>query len=98
MTKINVSHDKCLPVSDGSACAPLGTPVEVRGKLALLGWPSLSVWAEHHGYARNMAVYVVKQWAGKEKRPHGGIARHLMKDLRETLATEKRYENTVVEH
>jgi hypothetical protein len=67
--------------------------VEVRGKLALLGWPSLAAWGEAHGYSQKMPNYVVKTWGNTTRRPHGGIARHLMANLRQTLETGKRPEH-----
>jgi hypothetical protein len=65
----------------------LGAPLTVRGKLALLGWPSLDAWSVAHGYQRKMCSYVIRHWANRsDKHPHGGIARAVMIDLRATLA------------
>lgn len=67
---------------------PLGTAVVVRGKLALLGWPSVAAWARAHGYLPVMADHTVRVWGNRTDRtPHGGISRALMRDLRETLGT-----------
>jgi hypothetical protein len=61
--------------------------VTVRGRLALLGWPSLEAWAQAHGYRAQMARYCVVTWGNRaDKKPHGGIARALMRDLRATLS------------
>lgn len=73
---------------------PIGDAIAVRGKLALLGWPSLRSWARAHGYDGQMPGYVVRHWGNRtDRRPHGGIARALMHDLRETLAKGKRPEH-----
>lgn len=72
---------------------PLGTSTEVRGRLALLGWKSLNHWAEVHGYVPVTARSVVRVWVERNKIPHGGIARHLMAALRQTLETGKRPEH-----
>lgn len=88
-----------LPRSGGTATQaptePVGDPIQVRGKLALLGWPSLAAWSLAHGYDRNMGTYVVKTWGTRTdgRQPHGGYSRQLMRDLRETLATGKRPED-----
>lgn len=93
MNKPNASPNPSDATAIGGDVFPVGTPIEVRGKLALLGWPSVSAWGEAHGYSRTMTTYVVKQWGSTSKRPHGGIARHLMHNLRETLATGRRPEH-----
>ena len=99
MTKRNAQITRNPPkkMPDGSMEA-IGNPITVRGKLALLGWPSLMDWAIAHGYTRCMAYYVVKTWGMRTDRrqPHGGIARQLMNDLRETLANGKRPEQMPV--
>jgi len=93
MDKINASPSPSTTAEAGNAVAPLGTPEEIRGKLALLGWKSLAAWGEAHGYSLKMPHYVVKTWGHTTKRPHGGIARHLMQNLRETLETSRRPEH-----
>jgi hypothetical protein len=98
MSKINAQIDKPATSASG-ALAPLGDNTQVRGRLALLGWSSLASWSEAHGYSRAMASYVVKHWGNRADRPipHGGIARHLMRALRQTLDTGKRPEDMPTE-
>ncbi len=90
MDKRNATSRRQHPRS-GAVVTPIGDPLTVRAKLALLGWPSLHAWARAHGYDRNMATYCVATWANRADRlPHGGISRALMRDLRETLEMGKR--------
>ena len=49
---------------------------------------SLGKWAEEHGYKRDIAYYVVRHWAGRERQPLGGIGRQIMADLRAYLGPE----------
>ena len=74
--------------------ADLGDPTVLRGRLALLGWRSLSAWARSHGYCRNLTLHVVSAWGrpGQMKRrvPHGGITRAILSDLVATLAEQRR--------
>jgi hypothetical protein len=90
MVKINASQRQSMR---GKAALPsaLGDAITVRGKLALLGWPSVESWAKAHGYQRAMANYCIRTWGQRtDRQPHGGISRQLMRDLRETLATGRR--------
>lgn len=68
----------------------LGNRIEVRGKLAVLGWESVAEWAEAHGYDRKLATYTVQHWANRDTEPYGLLVRHLMRALRKTLATGRR--------
>jgi hypothetical protein len=73
---------------------PVGDRITVRGKLALLGWPSVDAWARAHGYERKMASYCVGTWGNRiDRHPHGGISRAVMHDLRVTLAEGRRPEH-----
>lgn len=64
----------------------LGTVSNVRGRLILLGWFSMSAWAEAYGYPRGSVQAAVRTWGQRTDRtPHGGIARAVMRDLRITL-------------
>lgn len=93
MAKINSFPKQGTSLASESGVAPLGSSIEVRGKLALLGWPSLADWGDAHGYSRAMTTYVVRTWGNKTKRPHGGIARHLMINLRKTIEEGRRPES-----
>lgn len=65
----------------------LGDVVTVRGRLALLGWKSITAWARAYGYERQMVSYTVRTWAQRtDRKPHGGLSRAVMRDLRETLS------------
>ena len=69
------------------AAEPLGSTLTVRAKLALLGWRSLDAWARAHGYEESMPGYVVRTWGNRtDKKPHGGISRSVMRDLRRTFS------------
>lgn len=58
----------------------------MRGKLALLGWPSMRAWSNVYGYKPVMSNYAVRTWGNRtDKAPHGGIAQALIRDLRRTL-------------
>ncbi|MEO1766761.1 hypothetical protein [Thiobacter aerophilum] len=65
---------------------PLGDATAVRGKLALAGYRSINEWANAHGVKPVTARRVIYDWANRaDREPHGGIARQVMKMLRETL-------------
>ncbi|WP_126458011.1 hypothetical protein [Sulfuritortus calidifontis] len=64
----------------------LGDATTVRGKLALAGYRSVAEWAIKHGIKPVTARRVIYDWAQRaDREPHGGIARQVMKMLRETL-------------
>ncbi len=64
----------------------LGTVTEVRGRLALKGYRSLSAWARAHGYLPVTVRRAVYDWGERDDRePLGGIKRAIMRDLRRTL-------------
>jgi len=65
---------------------PLGNMTEVRAKLRLAGYPSVAEWATRHGIKPVTARRVIYDWADRtDRKPHGGIAREVMRLLRETL-------------
>lgn len=85
MEQINAKKQACLSTPEG-----IGDRTTVRGKLALLGWHSLREWALAHGYDRQLAAYTIKTWGNRtDRKPHGGLTRQVMRDLRETLSTGK---------
>ena len=43
-------------------------------------------WALREGYSRQAVSITLKRWAGRDKTPHGGIAREIMTRLEKTLA------------
>ena len=68
----------------------IGDAVTVRGKLALLGWPSVAEWGRAHGYDRQIVGWTIRHWGARtDRRPHGGLTRQVMRDLRETFANGK---------
>ena len=70
----------------GKKVEPLGTVLAVRVRLMQLGWKSMSAWAVAYGYERGSVQAVVKTWGQRtDRRPLGGIARAVMRDLRSTL-------------
>lgn len=81
------------PPSPKGGLEATGDNLAVRGRLALLGWPSLAAWADAMGYDPQMVRITIKQWGNRtDREPHGGIGRALMRDLRRTLAEEVRAE------
>lgn len=72
----------------------LGDPVTVRGRLAMLGWKSLSAWAHAHGYPRQYVDHAVRTWGrpghGKKRACYGGITLAILRDLATTLAEQRR--------
>ncbi|MEO1750692.1 hypothetical protein [Thiofaba sp. EF100] len=65
---------------------PLGDATTVRGKLALAGYRSVAEWAIKHGIKPVTARRVIYDWGHRaDREPHGGIAREVMKMLRQTL-------------
>jgi hypothetical protein len=72
----------------------LGDPTTVRGRLALLGWKSLSAWAAAHGYDRKMVDYAVRTWGrpghGKARTCYGGITMSILRDLAVTITEQQR--------
>lgn len=64
----------------------LGDATRVRGLLWLSGYRSITDWAIKHGIKPVTARRVIYDWANRTDRdPHGGIAREVMRKLRETL-------------
>lgn len=93
MPKSNAQRSAAWHPPKGAGVEPLGTTVVVRGKLALLGWPSVAAWARAHGYLPVMADHTIRVWGNRvDRTPLGGISRALMRDLRSTIATEERAE------
>lgn len=93
MSHVNATRSNRHPQT-GEPAQPLGTPLTVRGRLALLGWTSIDTWAKAHGYERKTASYCIRTWGNRtDRRPHGGISRALMADLHATLAKGLRPEH-----
>lgn len=67
---------------------PIGDVNEVRAKLLMRGWRSLSAWAVAHGYLPGTVRRAVYDWGPRAERPWGGINRQIMADLRKTLAED----------
>lgn len=66
--------------------AALGDATRVRGLLAMAGYRSISEWANCHGIKPVTARRVIYDWANRaDREPHGGVAREVMRQLRETL-------------
>lgn len=83
--KINAKPKAVPSVAEG-----IGDAVTVRGKLALLGWASVAAWARAHGYDAQIVRWTITHWGNRtDRRPHGGLTRHAMRDLRDTLSTGK---------
>ncbi len=55
---------------------------------------SLKAWAEKRGFRYETVRTVVRRWWGKDRTPHGGIARQIMAALREELEEVRREEET----
>jgi hypothetical protein len=90
MKERNAFAPRCVPPRV-EPLTPVGDRITVRGRLALLGWPSIHSWARAHGYEGQMASYCVGVWGNRtDKHPHGGISRAVMRDLRATLAEGRR--------
>ena len=66
----------------------IGDMNTVRAKLLMRGWRSLSAWAIAHGYLPVTARRAVYDWGMRTERPHGGINRQIIADLRKTLEEE----------
>lgn len=65
---------------------PLGDATTVRGKLALAGYRSVAEWAIKHGIKPVTARRAIYDWGHRaDREPHGGVARQVMKMLRQTL-------------
>lgn len=77
-------------------CGPchLGDSLTVRGRLALLGWASLTAWATAHGYSRQHTCIAIRVWGNPRKDsrrgPHGDITRRIVDDLSATLNEGRR--------
>jgi len=69
---------------------PLGNATEVRGKLALAGYRSITEWADRNGIKPVTARRVIYDWSNRtDREPHGGIARDVMRKLRSTLRIDE---------
>jgi hypothetical protein len=79
---------------DKLAMQALGDSVTVRGRLALLGWRSLTAWAEAHGFTQDHTHHAIKTWgrprADKRKGPHGGMTQAILRELLATLTEQRR--------
>lgn len=83
------------PINQAAPDVPaLGDPTTVRGRLALLGWKSLSAWAKAHGYDRTHVDYAVRTWGkpdhGKARSCYGGITLAILRDLAATITHSRR--------
>lgn len=86
MTQSNAKK-RTYPPSPGEG---IGDAITVRGKLALLGWPSVAEWARAHGYDRQIVGWTICRWGNRtDRRPHGGLTRQVLVDLRATLSLQK---------
>ena len=66
---------------------PLGDTLDVYAKLVRVGYGSIKDWADKHGYKPVTVYRVIHVWGNRtDKEPHGGLAREIMRRLRETLA------------
>jgi hypothetical protein len=69
---------------------PLGDATRVRGLLAMAGYRSITEWATRHGIKPVTARRVIYDWANRaDREPHGGVAREVMRKLRETVGTRE---------
>jgi len=69
----------------------VGDVAAVRAKLARLGWSSLASWSRERGYELTTVRNTIVRWGQRtDRRPHGGIARVLMSDLRQTIQARER--------
>ena len=72
----------------------LGDSITVRGRLALLGWPSLAAWAKANGYRRDAVMVAIRVWGrprmDSRKGPHGHITKAIVRDLRATILEGRR--------
>jgi hypothetical protein len=59
----------------------------VRDALLARG-SSLGKWADANGYKRETAYWVVRNWAGKNRQPLGGLGRQIITALRADLGAE----------
>lgn len=85
MVKINANRNAAPSIGE-----VIGDVVKVRGRLAMLGWPSMAAWARAHGYSRQTVTITVQKWGTRtDRKPHGGFSQAVMRDLRETFALGK---------
>lgn len=65
----------------------IGTTDEVKARLMLRGWRSMSAWARENGYLPVTVRMAVSIWGLRtDKEPHGGLNRQIIKKLRADLA------------
>ncbi|MEY4413431.1 MAG: hypothetical protein RIQ53_724 [Pseudomonadota bacterium] len=78
----------------------IGDVTLVRGRLALLGWKSLRAWSVAHGYLPCTVRATIVTWGDRadRRKPHGGIARTVMRDLRATLENKITPEERSLRH
>lgn len=70
-----------------AAHQPLGDRLTIRGRLMLLGWPSVAVWSMAHGYPKTSVDAVIGTWGPRtgDRVPHGRISAAVVRDLRRTM-------------
>lgn len=72
----------------------LGDSVTVRGRLAMLGWRSLTAWAEAHGFTQDHTHHAIKTWgrprSDRRKAPHGGMTQAILLELLATINEQRR--------
>ena len=62
--------------------------MNIKARLRKCG-KSLHAWALEQGYLPSTVYSVVRRWEHRtDRKPHGGIGRHIMADLRRELDEE----------
>jgi hypothetical protein len=83
---MNINAHSTEPIADADL---LGDRLRLRGRLALLGWPSLQAWAVHHRFDPTAVHHALSKWAKPRtdgRRPHGKASTAIITSLRATLA------------
>lgn len=66
----------------------IGNINQVRSKLLMRGWYSVSEWARAHGYKDGTVRRAIYDWGERDNTPLGGINRQIIADLRKELEEE----------
>lgn len=78
-----------------AAYQPLGDRLTIRGRLMLLGWPSITAWSVAHGYPKTSVDAVIGTWGLRtgNRVPHGAVSCAVVHDLRHTMDAGIRPQN-----
>lgn len=74
---------------------PLVSREAYEASLKLLGWGTPARWAKSRGYNPATVRLTLKTWAGRNRRPHGGLGREILAALERDIREQRRNPETL---